>query len=113
MLTFPGSVSIYYCPTPVNLHLSFDGLPGLVRRILGHEPSDGSLYVFFNRTMRMVKILCWEGDGYSIWSKRLERGAFRPPRGADGRIMLEMRELQGILAGIAPLRYYRRYQSSL
>ena len=49
MLTFSSAVSIYYCPTPVNLHRSFDGLPGLVREVLGHDPLDGSLYVFFNR----------------------------------------------------------------
>lgn len=113
MLTFSSAVSIYYCPTPVNLHRSFDGLPGLVREVLGHDPLDGSLYVFFNRRLTAVKILCWEGDGYSIWSKRLERGRFNLPRSASGRISLELRELQGILAGIKPGRYYRRHQSAL
>lgn len=113
MLTFSSAVNIYYCPTPVNLHRSFDGLPGLVRERLGHDPLDGSLYVFFNRRLTCVKILCWEGDGYSIWGKRLERGRFNIPREADGRIRLEPRELQAILAGIKPRRYYRRYHSEL
>ena len=113
MLTLSGAVKIYYCPTPVNLHRSFDGLPGLVRARLGCDPLDGSLYVFFNRSLNMVKILCWERDGYSIWGKRLERGRFNVPLSAGGRIQLEARELQAILAGIAPRRYYRRYQSSL
>ena len=113
MLTFSSAVSIYYCPAPVNLHRSFDGLPGLVRQLLGHDPLDGSLYAFFNRRLTSVKILCWEGDGYSIWCKRLERGRFNIPRGTDGRLRLEPRELQGILAGIKPRRYYRRHQSEL
>ena len=113
MLTLSSAVRIYYCPTPVNLHRSFDGLPGLVRQSLGCDPLDGSLYVFFNRTLKMVKIICWEGDGYSIWSKRLERGQFNVPRSAGGRITLEHRELQAILAGIGPGRYYRRHISSL
>ena len=76
MLSLSGAVKIYCSPKPVNLHRSFDGLPGLVRQALGRDPLDGSLYVFFNRTLKMVKILCWEGDGYSLWSKRLERGQF-------------------------------------
>ena len=113
MLSLSGAVKIYCSPKPVNLHRSFDGLPGLVRQALGRDPLDGSLYVFFNRTLKMVKILCWEGDGYSIWSKRLERGQFNLPRDTDGRILLERRELQAILAGIRPGRYYRRHGSGL
>ena len=35
MLTLSSAVRIYYRPTPVNLHRSFDGLPGLVRQSLG------------------------------------------------------------------------------
>ena len=108
-----GAVKIHYSPSPVNLRRSCDGLPGLVRDALGHDPLDGSLYVFFNRTLKMVKVLCWEGDGYSIWGKRLERGQFNLPRTADGRLSLELRELQAILAGIRPRRYYRRHNSSL
>jgi len=113
MLTLSNAVKIYYCPTPVNLHRSFDGLPGLVRQILSHDPLDGCLYLFFNRRLTTVKILCWEGDGYSIWSKRLERGRFNLPRKLNGDVMLEPRELQGILAGIKARRYYRRFNSSL
>lgn len=113
MLNLSAAVGIYYCPTPVNLHLSFDGLPGLVRQRFGRDPLDGSLYVFFNRPLTMVKILCREGDGYSVWSKRLERGRFNLPRTDGGRIRLEFRELQAILTGIKVRRYYRRYQSAL
>lgn len=113
MLNLSSAVKIYYCPVPVSLHRSFDGLPGLVRQQLGCDPLDGSMYVFFNRPLNMVKILCWEGDGYSIWSKRLERGRFNLPRLDDGRIRLEFRELQAILTGIKVRKYYRRYQSAL
>lgn len=113
MLGIPECVRIYYCPQPVNMHLSFDGLPGIIHSILQKEPLDGSLYVFFSRRRTMVKILCWEGDGFSIWSKRLERGQFNLPVSADGRITLEARELQAILAGIKPQRYYRRYKSCI
>ena len=113
MLSLPGAVSIYCSPTPVNLHRPFDGLPSLVRPQLGHGPLDGSLHVFFNRSLRMVKVLCWEGDGFSIWSKQLERGQFNLPRDHAGNIRLETRELQGILAGIRPQRHYRRHNSSV
>lgn len=113
MLNAAGVSPIYYCPVPVDMHKSFDALSGLVRSLLGRDPVDGSLYVFFSRRRTLVKVLRWEGDGFSIWYKRLERGQFNPPNGGDGRISLEPRELQAILAGIRPARYYRRYNSAL
>ena len=88
MLPLSGAVKIYYCRTPINLHKSF---------------------VFFNRTLKMVKILYWDTDGYAIWSKRLERGQFNIPKSADGKIELEARELYAILSGIKPKRYYKRF----
>ena len=113
MPSLSGAVSIYCSLTPVNLRRPFDGLPGLVRPQLGHDSPDGSFYVFFNRSLRMVKVLCWEGDGFSIWSRRLERGQFSLSRDYAGNLRLETRELQGILAGIRPQRYYRRHNSSV
>jgi len=109
MLPLSGAVKIYYCRTPINLHKSFDGLPGAVRQYLDVDPLSGHLFVFFNRTFRMVKILYWDRDGYAIWSKRLERGQFNIPPSADGKIELEQRELYAILSGIKPQRYYKRF----
>lgn len=40
----------------------------------------------------MVKVLCREGDGLSIWSRRLGRGQFSLPRDHAGNIRLETRE---------------------
>ena len=91
MLISAGVSPIYYCPVPVDMHRSFDGLAVLVRSLLGHDPLDGSLYVFFSRRQPLVKILRWEGDGFSIWYKRLEREQFNLPRGRDGMVYLEAR----------------------
>lgn len=109
MLPLSGAVNIYYCRTAVNLHKSFDGLPGAVRQYLNAAPLSGHLFVFFNRTFKMVKILYWDRDGYAIWSKRLERGRFNIPKSADGKIELDQRELYAILSGIKPRRYYKRF----
>jgi hypothetical protein len=38
MLGFGGSVRIYYCPTPVNLRKSFDGLAGAVEEYIKQDP---------------------------------------------------------------------------
>jgi transposase len=56
---------------------SYDGLSALVRQTLRDDPLTGALYVFVNRRRTMLKALYFDGDGYCIWSKRLERGQFQ------------------------------------
>ena len=52
-----GSVRVYYCPTPVNLRKSFDGLAGAVEQHIRQDPQSGHMFVFFSRNKKLVKIL--------------------------------------------------------
>jgi transposase len=58
---------------------SFDGLSGLVREGLLKDPLSGDVFIFFNARRTQVKLLVWEGDGFALWYKRLERGTFELP----------------------------------
>lgn len=109
MFPLTAGIKIYFCRTPINLHRSFDSLPGAVQQYLQEDPLSGHLFVFFNRTFKMVKILYWDGDGYVIWSKRLVRGMFHLPPEKEGKITLDIRELHAILDGVKTMRYYRRF----
>lgn len=55
---------------------SFDGLSAMVKNHLGENPTSGHWYVFINRRRTQIKLLAFEGDGYCVWSKRLEQGQF-------------------------------------
>lgn len=76
MFGFSGAIKFYYCPTPISMRKSFDGLAGAVEEYIQQEPESGHAFVFFGRSRKMVKILQWQGDGFTIWMKRLESGAF-------------------------------------
>lgn len=67
---------------------SFDALSGLVRNELQREPTSGEVYVFVNRSRTCLKLLHWEGGGFVLYYKRLEKGTFSPPPpgGECGRI---------------------------
>lgn len=67
---------------PTDMRKSFDGLSGLVRNRLKRNPTDGEAYVFLNRDRSIIKLLQWDRSGFSIYSKRLERGSFERPRPA-------------------------------
>jgi transposase len=58
---------------------SFPGLITLTESILQQDPVSGHLFVFVNRRRDMLKILHWDGSGFWIWYRRLERGTFQLP----------------------------------
>ena len=81
----------------------FDGLSGLVRNALLKDPLSGDVFIFFNKRRSQVKLLLWEGDGFSIYHKRLESGTYELPSLSDSSTSAELRsdELMLILQGIS------------
>lgn len=50
-----------------------ESLCGIVRANKS-TPTDGSVYVFANRSRTLLKLLHWERGGYVIYYKRMEQG---------------------------------------
>jgi transposase len=95
--------AIFVATAPVNLHLSFDRLAGIVRDLLGGDPRADAMYVFHNRRSTHAKVLWHDGSGYCVLYKRLDRGAYRIPLaippGAQ-HVSASRRELWLLLQGI-------------
>ena len=58
---------------------AFDGLCGIISSVLNRDPLDGSVYIFINRHRNRMKCLVWDGDGFWLFYKRLEKGTFQIP----------------------------------
>jgi transposase len=54
---------IYVGVEPIDLRKGFDGLYGLVRDQLGHDPLSGHLFLFINSSRTRIKALVWDGSG--------------------------------------------------
>jgi transposase len=111
MIRWPGTILV--ATTPVNLHLSFDRLAGIVREQLGADPRSDTLIVFHNRARTHVKLLWHDGRGYCLFYKRLDRGTYRIPLAIPPgarQVTVSARELALVLEGIdeATLRAARR-----
>jgi transposase len=75
----------------------------LVRDVFRHDPLSGHLFIFFSKRCDRVRIVYWDRNGYAMWTKRLEKGRFRPAFVQDGRLAsvpIEAAELALIVEGI-------------
>lgn len=113
MLMLPATVRIYLCTAPADLRKSFDGLSGLVRDSLGHDPLSGHMYAFRNKRGDRLKILFWDRSGYTLWYKRLEAGTFRFPRVDARSHRIDAAELTLLLEGIELTGARRRHRFRL
>lgn len=78
-----GIERVYLHRAPIDMRKQMDGLAGLVKEVLAHDPFSGALFVFINRRRDKLKILRWEKNGFVIWYKRLEEHRFHWPKRAD------------------------------
>lgn len=72
-----AAVRLWLYQAPTDMRKSYDGLSALVRQALSEDPLSGELFVFVNRRRTQMRVLYFAGDGYCLWSKRLERGQFQ------------------------------------
>jgi transposase len=112
MLTLGLTGRIYVCVEPQDGRKSFDGLSAVVTGRLSRDPLSGDLFVFRNRKGDRLKILAWQGDGFALYLRRLEKGTFAFPTADAGEVSVTATELAMILGGIdfGSARRRRRYE---
>lgn len=113
LLSLPGNVQFYMYTGNADMRRTFEGLCGLVRNEMNGDPLNHQVYIFINRRGTQVKLLLWEGDGFSIYHKRLEAGTFERPviHKNDKQAVLNRTQLQLILQGVKlkSVAYRKRY----
>jgi transposase len=107
VLTLGLTGRIWICLLPQDGGKGMDGLAAVVTTHLNRDPLGGDLLVFRNRRGDRLKILAWQGDGYSLYIRRLERGTFAFPGGDAADLSITTTELAMILGGVE-LRGTRR-----
>ncbi len=107
-LAIGASQRIFVYCSVCDMRRSFDRLAGMVEHELDRDVMRGDYFVFTNRRGTMVKLLYWDGDGFAIWFKRLERGTFR----VESKDELDRAELSLLLEGVQTknLRRLPRYK---
>jgi transposase len=100
MITVPAGVRVYLAMGPTDMRRGFDGLSMQVQELLKLDPFSGHLFAFRGRRGGLVKILYWDGQGFCLFAKRLEKGRFVWPITKEGVATLTPAQLSMLLEGI-------------
>ncbi len=98
MLSF-GKKRVYLACGHTDMRKNINGLSGIVEDAFRLDPFDEAIFVFCNRRRDRLKILEWDGDGFWLYFKRLEKGRFRWPKSGDEPTMIFSSEDLRILLG--------------
>lgn len=91
---------VYLACGYTDMRKSINGLMSIVEGSFQLDPFSEALFVFCNRSRDRLKILQWDGDGFWLHFKRLEKGHFRWPQpGGESTMTLSAEELSILLGG--------------
>jgi hypothetical protein len=100
MIYLTEKTEIQLAVEPVSFKNQIDGLIELCEQQFKKSANTGVLYVFINRARTMIRILCYQHNGYWLATKRLSRGRYRGwPTHAKPLSRLEASRLVTLLKG--------------
>jgi transposase len=107
-----GQIRVFLYGEPTDMRRSFDGLQALTRHSMGHDPLDGSLYVFVSRRGAQMRVLYFDRSGFCVWGKRLESGRFISDWSRVYAGEMNWTQLKLLIEGIEPGRQRKRYRQT-
>jgi transposase len=106
MLALPAQARFFLFGDAVDMRKNFEGLSGIIERAFPGELFVG-VFIFLNKQKDRMKVLYWDGDGFAIWYKRLEKGSFLSERGSSKTI--NRRDFLLLLEGVIPQKIQQRF----
>lgn len=106
---------VFLRPGVTDGRLGIDGLRGLVGNVLRQDVLCGHLFAFCNRRRNRIRCLLWDGSGFWLASKRLERGTFEWPMHEAAVAQMSLSQLRWLVDGfeIRSRRGWQRHEERL
>ena len=101
MLGFSSGLRYFLCCNTIDMRNGFDGLAGIVRNHLEKDPVSGDVFIFLNKRCTHIKLLYWDGDGFALFYKRLEKGRYTLPTHNGLSKQIKREELLMLLEGLS------------
>ncbi len=97
-----GFDRIYIACGYTNLRYGIDGLAAVIKETFQEDPFVyNAIFLFCGRKKDRIKALVWEGDGFLLLYKRLERGRFIWPMSYDDLRGLDESSFRRLMEGFS------------
>lgn len=97
----PGTgVRVYLACGVTDMRKGIEGLAALAQDHLRQKPTGGAVFAFRGRRGDRLKLLYWDGQGFCLYYKVLEKGRFPWPAHGDGAARLSSAQLAMLWEGI-------------
>jgi transposase len=101
MLTYPTGIShIIICTGYTDLRKGITGLAAYVQQHYSLDPAGSSLFLFCGRRSDRFKALYYDGDGYVLLYKRLEKGRYQWPRSHEEAKHITAQQFRWLMEGL-------------
>lgn len=101
MLQLSADTAIVLATQPQDFRKGIDGFVAICRDTLQQNPLADIRFIFINRTM--LRVLCYDGNGYWLMTKRLSKGRFHGwPSSGSPVSKLVATQLRTLLRGDTP-----------
>lgn len=76
MISFNRRTKIFVSKDPTDMRASYDTLFSKAKSVLNQDPFSGHLFLFINSKRTSIKCLFYDGTGFVLLCKRMEKGLF-------------------------------------
>ena len=105
----------YLCTSTVDMRNGINGLYKIVKSDMSLNPITGDVFIFISKNGYTIKLLKWDGDGFLLYHKRLEKGTFEKPQfdAQSNRFTLSWDTFSMIMRGVSldSVKYRKRYRN--
>ena len=99
MIQLVPQLRILLACRPIDFRCGIDKLAAICKQELAENPMSGTLFVFRNRSGTALKLICYDGLGYYLVTRRFSQGKVRWwPQASDSPLhSLEAQQLSVLL----------------
>lgn len=101
MLDLAGGTIVYLACGATDLRKSYHGLAAIIKLKFKLDPYSRCMFAFCNRKRTSIKILQWDGSGFWILMKRLDRDSFHWPDTPDELQKVTLKEMHWLCDGLS------------
>lgn len=101
MLDLAGGTTVYLACGVTDLRKSYNGLAAIIKLKFHLDPYSRCMFAFCNRKRTSIKILQWDGSGFWILMKKLDRNSFHWPDTPDELQKVTLKEMHWLCDGLS------------